>query len=227
MEKEEEIMNISRPFANVMGLFFPIGKLENGGTCEFATSKCLKKCCAHAPGSGKKIGFDEKRKIYTYFLDNSSNKIATKILYELQENNCKIFTWFASGDCPSFLVDKYFNVILELDKKGIVQTGFTRNRELWERCSLFQNSKILLTMENIDDIIKYSEKEGLYSIPNYKIGAIDIYKVTFGKKYKRTGCGGGYYQNHIKDKEKVKSHLKLDCKNCYENGIGCFSGTES
>ncbi len=212
------------PFANVMGLFFPVGKLENGGTCAFATSQCLEKCCAHHPGSGTKIGFEKKRMAYSFFLDNTADKISRQILRELKKADCNIFTWFASGDCPSFLTDKYFDVIQILDKKGIIQTGVTRNSVLWGKCNELSNdSRVLLTVENIEECLTYSEKVRLYSLPNYKIGAIDIYKVVYDKIYVRSGCGGSYYDDHIKSKGKVKAHLKLDCKACYVNKTGCFT----
>jgi len=207
------------PFANVMGLFFPVGKLENGGTCEFATAKCLKKCCANAPGAGKKIGFKKKQECFNYFLNNSSIKIAAQILTELENADCEIFTWFASGDCPSFLILKFFAVIKELDKKGVIQTGFTRNQSLWEECRDLYNAKILLTIEDIER----AQKPGLYSMPNYKIGAIDVLLVNFEKLYHGDGCGGGYYYNHILKTGIDNSHLKLDCKACYENKTGCFN----
>jgi hypothetical protein len=99
------------PFANVMGLFFPVGKLQNGGTCEFATKKCLERCCAHLPGAGLRIGYEKKKESYDFFLKNSFKEITKQILSELTVGECKIFTWFASGDCPSFLTFKFSNVV--------------------------------------------------------------------------------------------------------------------
>lgn len=219
--KEIEIVY---PFANVMGLFFQEGRLEDGGTCEFATKICLEKCCANAPGAGKRIGFEKKQEIFNYFLNNSPEKIASRILTELKNAKCKIFTWFASGDCPFFLTSKFFAIVEKLDKEGIIQTGFTRNRRLWERCqsSLSENNRTLLTIENIKD----ASMIGLYSIPDYEIGAIDIVKVNFKKVYKTGGCGGGYYEDHVVEVGKDRSHLKLDCNACYENKTGCFWKTK-
>uniref|UniRef100_A0A6M3L435 Uncharacterized protein n=1 Tax=viral metagenome TaxID=1070528 RepID=A0A6M3L435_9ZZZZ len=221
-------IRITYPFANVMGLFFPVGKLEDGGTCEFATPKCLKKCCAHTPGAGTIIGHEKKQEAYNFFLRNSIATIVKQIRAELKETNCNIFTWFASGDCPAYLTMKFLNVIIKLDRAGVIQTGFTRNIELWKECKkLSDNNKTLLTVENIKDIPKYSEQSGMYSVPNYEIGAIDIYFVTFTKVRKTCGCGGGYYEHHIKDSERVLPHLKLDCKACYEKKVGCFTKCEA
>lgn len=207
------------PYANVMGLMFPVGKLEDGGTCQFATKICLVKCCAHLPGSGRKISFERKREIYDYFLVNSPETITQQLLNELKEAGCEIFTWFATGDCPGFLTGKYFAVVKALDQKGIIQTGFTRNNELWRRCQkLSENSKILLTIEAISD----AERAGMYSMPNYEIGAIDLVRVGTKKKHVSSGCGGGYYQDHIVKTGSDNSHFNLDCKACYKNKTGCF-----
>jgi len=213
------------PYAGVMGLFFPIGRLENGGTCEFATPTCLKKCCVKHKGHGTKIGFDRKNEIYQFFLNNSVDKIKSKILKELRENNCKIFTWFSSGDCPTFLTSKYYFIIKGLVEKDIIQTGVTRNTELWKKCQPFSpyNCKVLLTVEKINDVINFPKKSGLYSIPNYKKGIIDIYNIELNMTYKYGGCGGRYYEYHIKNKEKEIPHQKLDCTVCWEKKIGCFT----
>lgn len=221
MEKNSRILY---PYANVMGIFFPEGKLDEGGTCQYFTPTCIKNCCSHFPGDGEKIGFENKRKTYNYFLDNISKAIANKIIKELNENNCNILTWFVSGDCPSFLENKFYSIIKIIDNTGIAQTGFTRNASLWEKCKELKNGKVLLTVENIGIINKEKVNSvGLYSIPNYKIGAIDIYRIFIDKKQSKSyGCGGAYYTYHIKDTEKEQAHLNLDCKKCYEEKIGCF-----
>jgi len=40
-------MKVLRPSQNyVAGIFFPIGRLENGGTCQYASERCLEECYA-------------------------------------------------------------------------------------------------------------------------------------------------------------------------------------
>jgi len=205
------------PFANVLGLFFPVGKLENGGTCEFATLECLKKCCAFK--GGEKIDFDLKQKCFDYFRINTKEIILEKIIQELKEKGETILTWFASGDCPKFLTSKFAWIVHRLDNEGIIQVGFTRNDYLYDYTSLdIKNGKVLLTMENYQGI----KTSGLYSIPDYKTGAINIIKVIGEEKFLHDGCRGSS-EFKIKNKEKVKSHLKLDCRYCYENKTGCFT----
>ena len=207
------------PFAYVMGLFFPVGRLENGGTCEFATEKCCIECYACVLDTDMGIEVAMKQKIYNYFLNSPQDTITKQILIELEEAKCDIFTWFASGDCPSFLTEKFFAIIKDLDDAKIIQTGFTRNKDLWKKCkSLSDNNKTLLTIEDA----KEAAEAGLYSIPNYEIGAVDIYQICFEQVYKISGCGGGYYVDHIKKMGKDNSHLKLDCNACFENKTGCF-----
>jgi len=213
-------MKILYTFAHVMGLFFPEGKIKNGGSCEFATNKCLKKCCAHKPGDGQKIKFEKKEKIFQFFIENPIDQIFDQIVLELRNSNCEIFSWFASGDCPSKLTTKLFEIIQKLDEVKIIQSGFTRNKKLWKLCKkLSSNCKVLLTIEDPNDI----DEDGLYAFPNYKIGAFDIYCVKNQQQYITSGCGGGYYQDHMKKIKKEDSHLEMNCKKCYENRTGCFN----
>lgn len=221
MDVDNKVMKLLYPFANVMCLFFPIGKLENGGTCEFASEECLKKCCANKPGSAFRKGYKEMRRdVFNYFLNNSPGKITSRILIELEDVNCNIFSWFSSGDCPEFLTSKYISIVAKIDAEGIIQTGFTRNRRLWLFCKnhLTINARILLTVENINNI----SQPGIYSVPDYELGCINIWKLTTYKKYVTEGCGGGFYKDHIRKSGKDQSHLELDCKACHQNNTGCF-----
>ncbi len=212
-------MKLLYPFANVMGLMFPLGRLEDGGTCEFATPKCYDECYACNLDTEIGIEFRVRRNIFNYFLDNPPEDVAIKMIEELKRKRYKILTWFASGDCPAFLTEKFFAVVKDLDDAGIIQTGFTRNKELWGKChGLSKNNKVLLSVEDPNSV----SEPGLYSIPHYEIGAVDILRITLTKRYISSGCGGGYYENHIKVTGKDDSHLRLDCKACYKNKTGCF-----
>jgi hypothetical protein len=212
-------MKLLYPFANVMGLHFPIGKIEESGTCQFATATCIEECCACHLDTGLGIEHKIKENIYQYFLDNESDVILKRLVYELRKADCDIFTWFGSGDCPSTLTDRFFQVVKGLDLLGIIQTGITRNKSLWHRClKLSGNAKVLLTIEKIEDGLT----PGMYSLPDYKCGAIDIVTIGIGKVYITAGCGGEYYEHKLKILETDKSHLRLDCRACYINKTGCF-----
>jgi hypothetical protein len=215
-------MKILYPFANVMGLHFPVGKLEDGGTCQFITDKCYEECCCnYLPDVTMGVEIKIKKKVYRYFLDNSPEKVAKQMAKELSEADCNILSWFASGDCPSMLTNKFHSVVKILDKSNIIQTGFTRNKTLWKKCKqLSPSCKVLFTIEDIKD----TDDDGLYSLPNYEIGAIDIVHIADKKtgRFITVGCGGGYYEHQKKIMGKDNSHLKLDCRACYKDKTGCF-----
>ncbi len=212
-------MKLLYPFANVMGLYFPVGKLSEHGTCQFSTPTCIEECCACHLDTGLGIERKIKEDIYQYFLDNEFVIILKKIVSELRKADCNILTWFASGDCTSIITDRFYQVVKGLDLLGIIQTGITRNISLWKRCQdLSEKAKILLTIEKVSDDME----PGLYSLPDYKCGVISIVTVGIGKVHIAAGCGGGYYEYKMKILETDKTHLKLDCKACYANKTGCF-----
>jgi hypothetical protein len=228
-------MKILYPFAHVMGIFFPVGNLEDGGTCEFSTDICREKCCAV---SHKKIGPDKKFKkdSLKFFKDNDADTIASQIHKELNESSSVILkpkflvSWFASGDCPSYLTDKVHQVILNIHDKGIIQNGMTRNRDLWNKIKDLQSGRFLLTKERTSSSLTIKdfkdEREGLYSIPNYDSGTIDIVRYVNHTVQINRGCGGGYYTDHIIEKQGIKfneKYLDLNCRNCFEKHIGCFT----
>jgi hypothetical protein len=142
------IIKLLYPFANVMGLYFPVGKLQDGGTCEFATKTCLKECIALKNGTPENIiGYKSKEEIYHFFIENEAEIIVKQIIIELIESKCKILNWFASGDCPKDLTQKIFEIIKSLNKSGIVQNGFTRNIQLIKRINKLEKNKTILSFE--------------------------------------------------------------------------------
>jgi hypothetical protein len=212
-------MKLLYPYANVMGLFFPVGPLEKGGTCEFATKTCHEECCACQLDMGMGVEVSLKQEIYERIENISPEAIAEDIIAELKEAKCEILTWFSSGDCPSILTKRFFWLAGFLDARGIIQTGITRNKALWQKCKqLSSRAKVLLTIEKVDD----SLERGIYSLPDYKTGAISIVEVGLGPVRISAGCGGGYYEDHVKILGIDTSHLKLDCKACHRNKTGCF-----
>jgi hypothetical protein len=223
------------PFAHVMGIFFPVGDLKDGGTCEFSTDVCKEKCCAI---SHKKIGANKKFKegSLKYFKDNDADTIASQIHKELNESSSVILkpkflvSWFASGDCPSYLIDKIHQIILNIRNRGIIQNGMTRNKDLWNKIKDFEDGRFLLTKEKTSSNLTVEDfkddEEGLYSIPNYDSGTIDIVKYVNHTIRISRGCGGGYYTDHIIKNQYIKSkekYLDLNCRKCFEKRIGCFT----
>lgn len=235
-------IKLLHPFAKVMGIYFPVGKLENGGTCEFATAECLKECIAfHPDAKDPKIPYEDKLSTYHYFSENSDEIIVKNIITELIESSCRIISWFVSGDCPTDLVYKIINVMLLLQNAGIVQCGFTRNRELhsdlyfknksysdiddWEMPS---DLRIVLTVENIEkargefktDDVNDGYGRIIFGCPDYRNKKVNLYI----RDQSYYSCYDDYYYNKP-DVEIVKNRKQsseLNCKKCYENKTGCF-----
>ena len=212
------------PFANVQGIFFPIFKPINGGTCEFATEKCLKMCCANDEDIGANI--QQRIETYRFFIENTVSAITIRLIGETTapaSSVPKFISWFASGDCPATYTDKIFEIIRRMKDTGIIQSGTTRNHKLWEMLLNIQDDKtrFLYTTEFPP---VFSREGGMYAIPKYDIGCMDIITTVGSKQRRDYGCGGGYYFQHIMKEKPVKSekYLQLDCKKCYQQKTGCF-----
>ncbi len=240
--KEDMNTKLLYPFANVMGIFFPVGKLKDGGTCQFATEKCLKECISFRnifPKENPSIPFELKNKTYIFFKKNSVDIIVKKLIEELYENKCNIISWFASGDCPTVLTKKIYDIIHKLKKYNIIQSGFTRNFELFKKIYFYKyeslkNSfqfrkklRVLFTMENKKAVEKYNwaiadgdDSSGfIYAVPNYETGKSEIYAFKAGKMmYDECGYSAGWGDPEIVK----KGDTAMDCNKCWKNKKGCF-----
>ncbi len=222
------------PFANVMGIFFPVGKLKDGGTCQFASKKCLKECIAIKNGNKKnKIEYKFKKGTYDFFRNETKNVIVRKILTELSESNCNIISWFASGDCPKKLTVKLVSIIKSLNNMDVIQCGFTRNLSLYnylyrkveilyggDHYRFVDNLRILLTVEKKEDIDiiggNVEDDKILFAVPNYNNGKAEIYTHEFD--YDPKCCCYDY--NSITRQISKESY---NCERCYKNKTGCFT----
>ena len=230
------------PFAHVMGVYFPVGKLEDGGTCEFATEKCLKECIACNPDTkNSRIPYGDKLTAYDYFISNTAEDIAKKIIGELIDSSCKQVSWFASGDCPRAIEWKVLSVMLILQNSGIIQCGFTRNRKLHthlyfkrssysdiDSWSLPSDLRIVLTVEDIEKargvlrISDVNKGDGnvLMGCPDYREKKVNIYI----RGQSSFSCYDNYFYSNpeINMVPKNKEGKELNCKACYEKKQGCF-----
>ena len=205
-------MKLLYPFSGVAGIFFPVGKPEDDGTCEFASKKCLLACNAIRCNNFNEIVGHEKKKIaYDFITKERVFKVCNQILEELEEMNCKILYWFASGDCMKKDIGKISKIINHLSNEGIIQLGFTRNKEFWEIFQKRTSIKILLTLESYKEIQK-TQEEGLFAIPDYKTGMVKIYN----GKYYDGSCGTSMfvYRN---------IEMEANCFRCYNKEQGCFA----
>lgn len=196
-------------------IFFPAGKISKKGTCEFATTKCIKNC-PEIPNVAQPH-FDT----YDFIIGNKPLIVSTKITREMSEISVTILTWFASGDCMVKDEKHILDIIKRLSLIGIIQHGFTRNIEFWKKVQDIKNVYFALTVETEKEKDKYVNL-GLVVIPDYKKDLIILYKMEehdLIKTIKTIGsCGGAFY-----DDEKVGTEMReSNCQICYERMGGCF-----
>jgi len=206
-------MKLLVPLHGVAAIFFPVGEIDKGGTCEFATKECLEMCAAFKNATDENIiGYEHKLKVFEFITKVSLFLVCNQIVEDLSQMNPKLLYWFASGDCMEKYVNRISAIMEHLSLEGIIQCGFTRNKKLWKRTQEIQNVNIALTMEKLEDISKTGIISGLISIPDYKTGKINLYT----NSILRGSCGG----YNTKLDEVVH---KDNCKECYKMKKGCFT----
>ena len=213
-ERKGKRMKLLRPLAGTGAVFFPIG-LPPKGTCEFATKKCLKYCYATGlryPNYDIEFLIPEKEKymIYRHFMELPMKWIVEKISQDLDGLQTTIIHWFGSGDCLAKDLLRISKIIHAISP-DITQMGFTRNIELWKKYKRI----FALTIENKRDIPK-SDKEGMFSIPNYRKERTDMY--SFSHHVRAGHCGPIICEDRIK---KNLEHYS-NCRTCRHFKTGCF-----
>lgn len=216
-------MKILRPIYSAAGIFFPIGRPEDGGTCQYASDICLKKCYALDKDYDEVLNIPEedKKKIYDFFTTESLVTICNEVIKEMEELQVKILTWFASGDCLDKDVDRIYRIMFLLHGEGIIQNGFTRNVKLYDTIIDDEVIKhIVLTVESkaVKDAPDDEYPKGLWAIPNYKTGVVELYHGKLGH-VSYGGCGMNDVTTQFKGEEVV---IASNCLGCYNKKIGCF-----
>jgi hypothetical protein len=205
-------MKLLIPLNGVPAIFFPVGEIDKGGTCEFATKKCLEMCSAFRNATDENIiGYEPKLKIFKFIIKMPLFLVCHQIMEDLNQMNSKLLYWFASGDCMKKHIDRISTIMKHLSLEEIIQCGFTRNKTLWKRTQQIQNINIALTME-FKDVSKIGFTSGLISVPDYKTGKIKLYM----NNVFQGSCGG--YRTELK--EAIQEN---DCNKCYEMKKGCFT----
>lgn len=216
-------MKILRPIYSAAGIFFPIGRPEIGGTCQYASDVCLKKCYALEKDYDEVLNIpeEEKREIYKFFTKESLMTICNEIVKEMDELQVKILTWFASGDCLDIDIDRIYRVMFLLHGEGIIQNGFTRNVKLYDTIIDDEVIKhIVLTVESkaIKDAPDDDYPKGLWAIPNYRTGVVELYHGKLGH-ISYGGCGMNDVTTQFKGEIVV---IAANCLGCYNKKLGCF-----
>lgn len=217
-------MKLLHPFINTPAIYFPVGKLEEGGTCEFATKNCLAECAVYKHLFCDDIlHYRRKEAVYKRVTGQDPLLVASDILNELNETNSNILCWFASGDCPAKDTEQICNVAMLLQMKGINQAMITRSHELYKLVrrkrleSFHATIGIALTTESIDSIDE--TEAGLLVVPDYKEGSIQFYIHGAGKDLVKTSSFSAYNDQH---KRKPVESLS-NCRDCLITRKGCFT----
>jgi len=222
-------------FSGCSAVFFPVRRLKDGGTCEFATERCLRECAAFKNATeGNKIPYDEKVRVYKQITEGQIFEVCNSIIKQLSK--CKpprLLYWFACGDCPKKHEDRIVKIIKYMSECGVTQIGFTRNQSLWERVHKLGGVRFILTVEDIK-MIDEIYKAGFYAVPNYKTGQVRIIRNTWVVKEPRWEytCPASGWHTPTKNmattywhKDTLKNGVdgETNCSECYNGRKGCFS----
>jgi len=197
--------------SDIPSIYFPIGKIEDGGSCEFATETCILNC-----PSGM-ISNKHEKYAFSFFKKNDVERIFNKLLmdYNYLANrpyNAKMIQWFCWGDCPSFMTEKVADVIKRIAEYGIPQYGFTRNKKLWEILPSTDRLHIGLTVENYSKALGISKTtDKMIAHPDYDTWYAQM--IFHGKV--RSRCNGWWCVNEIEERNS-------DCTRCLSHGEGCY-----
>ena len=214
-----------------MGVYFPTGKLETGGTCEFATTKCLEHCIANKMQAASQItardlaylGVEspipickdypsrvKQERALAWFKDNDVHTIVVALLHSMQQTDEYILHWFASGDCPDYMLDKIVSIIAAINQAGYIQIVFSRNQRLVSILRRMDDNELLRVVYTTDNKTGAS---GLIAWPDY-----DRYNVQllFGETNLGACSPSTFSQWEVK--------RESNCMLCAVRRQGCFEG---
>lgn len=222
-------------FRGALALFLPQGCVQDGGTCEFATTKCLDRCIVKLTRLRQKMSEDDWKAVgvtwpdglaacisatgtyppvrdaeeaWRMLREKSAAECALRLVAMLQDSDVWVLHWFASGDCPTQYTDKVTEIMEWVDATGYAQCGFTRNYNLAYAVRNLNHGRLLYTHEE-----KPSNSMTWQAVPDYSTGQVTLYYQT----WESGGCGPDRYYNHIITRQ-------TDCQECFRLGQGCFDG---
>ena len=193
-------------------IYMPIGKPAEGGTCAFATEKCMQYC-----PSGM-VANDIERHTLQFFKNNISDTIVKRLHKEFCDvlKNPRVermLQWWTWGDCLPELTEKVASVITRLSILGIPQYGFTRNKKLWEILPSQDMLHIGLTVDDMDEALSLSiESKKMVACPDFDSGYAQM---IFDGKI-RARCSGWWC---ITERKETRNS---DCTQCLAAGEGCY-----
>jgi len=193
-------------------IYFPIGPPSEGGTCAFATKKCMEYC-----PSGM-VTNDIERNALRFFFENTDSEIISRLHREFREvlknpRAERMLQWWTWGDCLPELTDKVSAVITGLHSRGVPQYGFTRNRALWEAVPDYDSLHIGLTIDDMDEALNLSVTSGkMTACPDFSAGYAQM---IFDGEI-RARCSGWWC---ITERGETRNS---DCTQCLAAGEGCY-----
>lgn len=186
-------------------IFFPVGHPEEGGSCDFLTHHCKEYC----PGREQN---EHERRALLFFRSNNINIITERILDEISMYAIMHLYWWPWGDCPRDMTEKIAKIMLRLNKTGLLQNGFTRNRKLWQKIPADNRLRIGYHAETIEEAKSLSKKK-ITCCPDVGKGKGILYHN--GNKIAR--CCGIWCEWLTLAETRI-----ADCQECYLYGQGCF-----
>lgn len=203
-------VKLLHPDGQHLALYFPAGLPERGGSCAFASMRCLVNCLSYLMQNNITKNTND------IFDTHKEQEIAEIICNQLSRRKPRLLEWFCWGDCIPERTEQVLGVMRLLSKKGIIQCGFTRNKKLWKASHKIKNMRLGFTTEDIDEL-DYLSKKGLVAYPNYDTGETQIF---YGTERKHSGgsCGGAFYYDRA-----TKISYDAECVECYKNRRGCFT----
>ncbi len=201
-----------KPFTGTGTIFFPIGKPPRG-TCEFSTAQCRKHCYVKKTSLfdwESTLTDDIRRDTYNFIIKEDIQKVCRKIREDLAGLQTKIVTWFGSGDCEAKHLDKISGIIKALrHSDNVIQMGFTRNEELWNRFP----DIFALSIESVEAV---NDRKGMFSIANYEAQVSVMHSPDYQVRGGHCGpvtCG---------DMTDMSLEHHLNCQICHKLKVGCF-----
>ncbi len=201
-----------RQFTGTGAIFFPIG-LPPRGTCEFSSKSCRKHCYVKKSSLfdwESTLDDSVRRETYKFVINESIQRVCSKIREDLSGLQTDILSWFGSGDCETKTIDKISGVIKAIQHSdNIIQMGFTRNEELWKRFP----DIFALSIESVEEV---NGRKGMFSISNYEAQVSVMYSPDHQVRGGHCGpvtCG---------DMTDMSLEHHLNCQICHELKLGCF-----
>ena len=199
----------------IPSIYFPTGRAEDGGSCDFATAECLENC------PSCQVTNPHEQRAFQAFQTLSADALVKWIredLEALEEYSLDILQWFAWGDCPMTMTRLVAQVMKHLSGGGrdLVQYGFTRNIELWRAALHLPRVRLGMSVDSSQLAWQLSKQGGLVCHPDFERSMARLY----WDGHRVAECSG-WWCSWI-DPTGRKEHRESICEDCIAAKRGCF-----